>query len=80
MLRQNGEPSAYKAAVSCYSGGRFEHCVISLVEDVDKKGAKWVFQGMPQDEVRRCSKGLRSTEGEGGGRSFKKIILVCAQY
>ena len=52
MLRQNGEPSAYKAAVSCYSGGRFEHCVISLVEDVDKKGAKWVFRGMPQDEVR----------------------------
>lgn len=51
LLRQNGEPSAYKASVSCYSGGKFEHCIISLVEDPDKKGAKWVFQGIPQDEV-----------------------------
>lgn len=46
MLRQKSD-STTKVIVSCVTKGVYEHYIMELVEDADKKGAKWFYKSQP---------------------------------
>lgn len=80
MLRQRSD-STTKVVVSCVTKGVYEHYIMELVEDADKKGAKWLYKSQPlhyvsmveaatellKDKLVHSQPQLLQIDGEAGG-------------